>query len=123
MDTNAGGASKDGASHEKIMAVLHFRQSDLFTPREKVALELAEAMTVPPQRVTDELLRRLQVHFNDAESVELAATIALENYRARFNRCFGVVAHGFYPRLSELLTAAGIAPTPVARSDPGGKLT
>lgn len=114
MDTNAGGASKNGASHEKIVAVLHFRDSDLFTPREKIALELAEAMTVTPQRVTDELFQRLPSHFSDPEIVELAATIALENYRARFNRCFGVEAHGFYPRLSELLAAAGIGPAPVS---------
>jgi len=118
MDTNAGGASKDGASHEKIMAVLHFRQSDLFTPREKIALELAEAMTVTPQRVTDELFRQLQVHFSDPEIVELAAVIALENYRSRFNRCFGVEAHGFYPRLAELLAAAGINPAPAAGGGP-----
>lgn len=110
MDTNAGGAGRDGASHEKIMAVLRFRDSDLFTPREKAALELAEAMTFTPQRVTDELYARLREHFSETEMVELAATIALENYRARFNRCFAVEAHGFYPRLDELLIAAGIDP-------------
>lgn len=118
MDTNAGGASKDGASHEKILAVLHFRDSDLFTPREKIALELAEAMTVTPQRVTDDLFHRVQEHFRDEEIVELAATIALENYRARFNRCFAVEAHAFYPRLAELLAAAGLNPAPLAGSGP-----
>lgn len=116
MDINAGVAGKEGASHEKIVAVMRFRASELFTPREKAALELAEAMTITPQRVTDELFARLQEHFSVPELVELAATIALENYRGRFNRCFGVEPHGFHPRLDELLSAAGIAPAPNAAS-------
>lgn len=89
--------------------MLHFRESDLVTPAEKVALELAEAMTQTPQRVTDELFQRLQAHYSDAEIVEIAAVIALENFRSRFNRCCGVEPHGFYAALKELLTAAGIA--------------
>ena len=89
--------------------MLHFRESDLFTPAEKVALELAEAMTQTPQRVTDDLFQRLQAHYSDAEIVEIAAVVALENFRSRFNRCCDVEPHGFYAGLKELLTAAGIA--------------
>ncbi len=107
MDTNASGASKEGASHEKLLGVLRFRDSDLFTPAEKVALELAEAMTLTPPQVTDDLFRRVRENYSEAEVVEMAAVIALENYRSRFNRCFSVEAHGFYPRLDELLEAAG----------------
>jgi len=116
MDTNASGASKAGASHDKIMAVLRFRESNLFSPAEKVALEVAEAMTHTPPQVTDELLQRLQKHHSEAEIVEMAAVIALENFRSRFNRCCGVEAHGFYPRLGELLAAAGLpVPEPVGQ--------
>ena len=97
------------------MAVLSFRESDLFTAAEKAALELAEAMTETPQRVTDEMFRRVQEHYAEAEIVEMAAVIALENFRSRFNRCFGVEAHGFYPRLSELLALAGRAAAEPAR--------
>jgi len=72
-------------------------------------------MTETPQRVTDELFRRAREHYSEAEVVELAAVVALENFRSRFNRCFGVEAHGFYPRLSELLVAAGLAAGEPAR--------
>ena len=88
--------------------MLRFRESDLFTPMEKVALELAEAMTLTPQRVTDDLFHRLQAHYSEAEIVEMAAVIALENFRSRFNRCCGVEAHGFYAGLDELLAADGL---------------
>lgn len=108
MDTNASGASRAGATHEKVIAVLRFRESDLFSPAEKVALELAEAMTQTPPRVTDEVFDEVRSHYSDSQIVEMAAVIALENFRSRFNRCLGVQAHGFYPGLEDLLEAAGL---------------
>ncbi len=90
------------------MAVLRFRQSDLFSPAEKAALEVAEAMTQTPPRVTDELFDEVRKHYSDKQIVEMAAVIALENFRSRFNRCLGVQAHGFYPGLEALLEAAGL---------------
>ncbi|MBQ11681.1 MAG: hypothetical protein CMJ45_09050 [Planctomyces sp.] len=90
------------------MAVLKFRESDLFTEAEKAALEVAEAMTETPQRVTDDLFRDLQRYYSDAMIVELASVIALENFRSRFNRCGAIEPNGLYPQLEELLEAAGI---------------
>ena len=90
------------------MAVLKFRESGLFTEAEKAALEVAEAMTETPQRVTDELFRDLQRYYSDAMIVELASVIALENFRSRFNRCGAIEPNGLYPQLEELLEAAGI---------------
>ena len=90
------------------MAVLKFRESGLFTEAEKVSLEVAEAMTETPQRVTDDLFRDLQRYYSDAMIVELASVIALENFRSRFNRCGAIEPNGLYPQLEELLEAAGI---------------
>lgn len=90
------------------MAVLKFRESGLFTEAEKAALEVAEAMTETPQRVTDGLFRDLQRYYSDAMIVELASVIALENFRSRFNRCGAIEPNGLYPQLEELLEAAGI---------------
>ena len=107
MDANAAGGSDHGASYEKMAALESFRESDLFTPAEKAALELAEAMTVTPPTVTDEIFDALRPHFNEAELVELAATIAMENYRARFNRAFDIEAQG-------ICHVRGITPPPSA---------
>ena len=38
----------------------------------------------------------MQNHFNEEQIVELAATIAMENYRARMNRVFLVESEGRY---------------------------
>jgi alkylhydroperoxidase family enzyme len=96
MDTNAVGSSKAGASHAKIAAVACWRESDLFSPAERAALALAEAMTQTPAEVSDELFAQARQHFTEAQLVELAATAAMENYRARFNRVFAVESQGFY---------------------------
>ena len=99
MDTNAVGSSKGGASKEKIKAVARFRESDLFTPEEKAALALAEAMTATPVVISDELFGEVRRYLNDKQLVELAATITMENERARFNRAFGVESQHFYEGL------------------------
>ena len=52
--------------------------SELFTAAERVALELADAMTATPPSVTDELFARLQQHYDEAQLVELAAIVAQE---------------------------------------------
>lgn len=53
-------------------------------------------MSATPTTVSDELFARLRDHFDEAQIVELAATIAMENYRARLNRVFLVEAEGRY---------------------------
>lgn len=105
MDTNAAGSSAAGASDEKIAALEAFRTSDLFSPAERAALELAEGMSSTPANVSDEVFDALRPHFNEPELVELVATIAMENYRARFNRAFDVEAQG-------LCQLRGVTPPP-----------
>lgn len=88
----------NGASAEKVEAVLgDYRKSPLFSPRERLALELAERMTHTGKRVTDSFFKRLKRRFTDEELVELAAIIALENFRSKFNPVFAIEANGFCP--------------------------
>ncbi len=53
-------------------------------------------MTAASVDVPDELFERLRTHYDEAQLVELAATAALENYRARFNRVFRVEPNSLY---------------------------
>ncbi|MGH7774817.1 MAG: carboxymuconolactone decarboxylase family protein [Candidatus Binatia bacterium] len=75
----------------------NYKKSPLFSLRERLALELAERMTYTGKRVTDKFFKRLKRHFTDEELVELAAVIALENFRSKFNPVFGVESQGFCP--------------------------
>src|SRR5437764_11140853 len=89
---------QNGASAEKVEAALgDYRKSPIFSPREKLALELCERMTYTNKRVTDRFFNRLKRHFTEEELVELAAIIALENFRSKFNPVFAVESQGFCP--------------------------
>jgi alkylhydroperoxidase family enzyme len=98
MDTNAVGSSAAGASDAKIAAVADYRDSELFSPSEIAALDFAEGMTQTPADVSDEVFAAARQHFSDEQLVELAATAAMENYRARFNRAFLVESQCFFDR-------------------------
>jgi alkylhydroperoxidase family enzyme len=87
-----------GASAEKVEAALgDYKKSTVFSLREKLALELCERMTYTGKRVTDRFFNRLKRNFSEEELVELAAIIALENFRSKFNPVFAIEAHGFCP--------------------------
>lgn len=58
-------------------------------------LEYADGMTQTPVEVSGELFAKLRDKFSDVQLVELTATLAWENYRARFDHAFGVEAEGF----------------------------
>ena len=89
---------QNGAAAEKVEAALgDYKKNPLFSLRERLALELAERMTYTNKRVTDKFFKRLQKHFTDEELVELAAVIALENFRSKFNPVFGIEANNFCP--------------------------
>ena len=84
-----------GASDEKIREVPSWRESRLFSPVERDALEYAERMTITGEKVTEELFARLRGHFSEAQMVELTAVVALENFRSKFNPALGIEAQGF----------------------------
>lgn len=89
---------RNGASAEKVEAALgDCRKSALLSVKEKLALELCERMTYTSKRVTDRFFNRLKRHYGEEELVELAAIIALENFRSKFNPVFAVEAQGFCP--------------------------
>ena len=67
-----------------------------FSDAERAAFALANAATRTPAAVTDELFAAARPHFSDAQLVEIAAAIALENFRSRLNRVFDVPAMGHY---------------------------
>jgi alkylhydroperoxidase family enzyme len=53
-------------------------------------------MSFTPATVSDALFADVQDHYSEEQMVELAATISMENYRARVNRVFLVESEGRY---------------------------
>ncbi len=67
------------------LAALDQPENGEFTEREKVAIHLAEVMTLDAHGYTDADFVRLRSIFSEGEVVELMAAIGLFNYFNRFN--------------------------------------
>ena len=80
---------------EKIRAIPDWQESEVFTELERLVMLYAEAMTMTPPLVADDLAARLSRHLDEGQLVELTAVVALENLRARMNAAFGLAGQGF----------------------------
>ncbi|GGU88149.1 hypothetical protein GCM10010260_22050 [Streptomyces filipinensis] len=79
----------------KASQVPRWRESEVFTPLERDVLEYAEAMTVTPSAVTDELSASLLDRLGPAALVELTAFIGFANMAARCNTAHGITSQGY----------------------------
>ena len=95
VDINSATLLKRGASMEKVEALGNWRASNLFSDRERAALDYAEAMTRSDARVNDSHFEALRKHFDDNAVVELTALIALQNMSSKFNSALAVPPQGF----------------------------
>ena len=95
MDIASMISSETGVTEAQLRALPQHSTRPEFSEVEKLVLDLAVGMTRTPVDVSDELFARLREHFDEAQLVELANEIAIENYRARFNWAFGLRAQGF----------------------------
>jgi AhpD family alkylhydroperoxidase len=83
-----------GLSDDELLALPRYRQSGLFTDREKLVLDYTVAVMRTPVEVTDELFVRIKEHFSDKQLVEITALLTLVNID-RFNAAFGIGSAGF----------------------------
>ena len=88
------GRSATSLSDEELLALPRYRQSDLFTAREKLALDYAVAVMRTPVEVTDALFTRMREQFSEKQLVELTALLTVVSLD-RFNAAFGVGSAGF----------------------------
>jgi alkylhydroperoxidase family enzyme len=83
-----------GFSDDELLALPRYRQSDLFTEREKLALDYTVGVMRTPVEVTDQLFAQMKEHFTDQQLVEITALLTVVNLD-RFNAAFGIGAAGF----------------------------
>ena len=82
-------------TEDELRALPVYERSDLFTPLERNVIAYAVAMTKTPVEVGDALHDELREALGDEALVELTASIAWENYRARFNHALAMEAEGY----------------------------
>jgi AhpD family alkylhydroperoxidase len=83
-----------GLSDDELLALPRYLDSNLFTEREKIALEYTVGVMRTPVAVTDELFARMTDHFSDEQIVEMTALLTVANLD-RFNAAFGIGSAGF----------------------------
>jgi|SRR5215472_3128126 alkylhydroperoxidase family enzyme len=84
-----------GYSDDEISAI-HEGRFEGFAPQEIALLHMADAMADTPSNVSDDLYAELRHYFSEEQLIELAASAAQENFRARYNRVFDVGSDGLY---------------------------
>lgn len=83
-----------GLSDEELLALPRYRQSELFTEREKLALDFTVGVMRTPVEVSDELFARVKEHYSDEQLVEITALLTVVNLN-RFNAAFRIGSAGF----------------------------
>jgi alkylhydroperoxidase family enzyme len=94
LDLGSQICRNSGFSDEELLAIPRYSNSELFSEREKAALDYTVAVMRTPVEVTDDLFADLQDHFTTEQIVELTALLTLVNLD-RFNAAFGIGSAGF----------------------------
>lgn len=89
LDMHVKTARKAGESEMRLHHVAIWRESNLFSDKERMALELTEALTqIKPEGLTDELYIRAKAVFSDQELCDVVFSIAQINAWNRLGVAF-----------------------------------
>lgn len=92
IDMHVKEAIIDKESHLRLHHVAGWKESNLFSEKERAALLWTEALTqLSVESTSDEVYKKVREHFSESEIVELSAAIAMINMWNRFGVAFRVV--------------------------------
>jgi len=92
LHMHTAGARKHGETEERLYLLDAWRESPLYTPRERAALAWTEALTLLPEtHAPDAVYKELSAHFTEREQVHLTLLIVAINGWNRINVGFRAV--------------------------------
>ena len=91
LDMHTKDARALGETEQRIYALSAWRETPFFTDRERAALAWAEANTLLPQGVSQQLFEEVREHFSEAQLTNLTLAIATINAWNRFGVSFAPV--------------------------------
>ena len=98
LDMHSKDLRHGGESEQRIYLISAWRETDIYTPREKAALAWAEAVTeLKDREVPDEVYELAKKEFSDEELVDLTLAITAINTWNRFNVAFRTPAGSYQP--------------------------
>lgn len=95
IDINSFMFSKRTGELDKLEQLSNWKESDLFSDKEKSVLEYTDAVTLSDRQVSDEMVNDLKKYFDDDGIIELTGLIAFQNLSSKFNSALDVPAQGF----------------------------
>jgi AhpD family alkylhydroperoxidase len=102
---HADGARDAGVPQEKLDTIAGWRDDDQFTDRERLALELAEALTSASDLgVSDDLWTQAAAQFTEAELADLLYLNSMMNHFNRLNVASQIPARQWRDRRAKLGT-------------------
>lgn len=97
IDMHAKDARAQGETEQRIYALSAWRETPFFTDRERAALAWAEANTLLPHGVSQQLFEEVREHFSEAQLANLTLAIATINAWNRFGVSFAPVPGSYQP--------------------------
>jgi len=98
LDMHSKDLRHEGESEQRIYLISAWRETDLFTAREKAALAWAEAVTtLPDGQVPDDVFQTAKDEFGDEGLLDLTLAITTINTWNRFNIAFRTPAGSYQP--------------------------
>lgn len=108
LDMHCKEAKIHGEHELRVYHVPIWRESTLFSGKEKAALEWTEAVTkISPEGVSDEVYDRVRAHFSETEISELTFAVGVINLWNRLNISLQTVPGSYDEMLG--LTKAGLS--------------
>jgi AhpD family alkylhydroperoxidase len=108
LDMHCKEAKIHGEHELRVYHLPIWRESTLFSEKEKAALEWTEAVTkITPEGVSDEIYDRLRAHFSESQISELTIAVGLINMWNRLNISLQMVPGSYDGMLG--LTKAGLS--------------
>jgi AhpD family alkylhydroperoxidase len=102
LDMHTKDARADGETEQRLNLLATWRESPLFTERERAALDWTEAVTlIADSRVPDDVYEEARKYFNEKDLVDLTLVIVEINGWNRLNVAFRMVAGGYKPAESK----------------------
>ena len=83
-----------GYTKKELAALDHVRETEIFDPAARAALDYAERMTRDAHTVTDEVFEGLKKHYSERQILELTSVVALTNYFNRFTTALRIDLSG-----------------------------
>ena len=83
------GAERAGVPLEKIVAILNYSKSDLYSNEEKAVLNLAFASGSAPNNANQKHFDELKQYYSDSQITDIVAVISLFGFLNRWNDTFG----------------------------------